>query len=146
MTRQEFIDSVNSFYDLIDFCQNEDIDITDDVYDSCYLNDIIIDCIKEMNDWEDVLSLVRSIPRGCEFYREDGYGGYEDAYPYFEDYKRDVIRYMDNMDSWDEEDEEIEEVEDEDLPHEYKAWRSECVEQEEDIEISSFMAVLGRAS
>lgn len=148
MTRQEFIDSVNSFYDLICFCQDECIyDLLDDIYDADYLNEIIIDSIREMRDWEQVRDFVNGIPAGCEYYREDGYGGFEDALPFLNDYKDDAIRHMDNNDLWDEEEDEDldEEMDDEDEePNEYI--EAPVKIEEEDIEITSFMAVLGRAS
>lgn len=143
MTRQEFIEEVNSFGDLMCFCQDEHIDICDDIYDADYLNHIILDCVRQMRDWESIRDFVKDIPPGYCFYREDGYGGYEDADYFFNDYKTDVMRYMDNNNAWDEEDEDNDEDIDDDLEVD---WQTDKSVADDDIETSSFMAVLGRAS
>lgn len=145
MTRQEFVENVTSFGELIDFCQEEQIDTCDDIYDAEYINDIILENIREMCDWEQIRDFISGIPAGCDYYREDGYGGYEDAGYYFEDYKHDVLRYMDDTASWDEEDED-DNPEDEDADEQVCYYTSECEESEDDIETHSFMDVLGRAS
>lgn len=80
MTRQEFIEGVNSFGDLISFCVDEGIDdLCNDVYDAEYLNEILLETIGNMRDWEEIRGLLANIPTRCDYYREDGYGGYEDA-------------------------------------------------------------------
>lgn len=141
MTRQEFIEDVNSFGALISFCQDESIDICDDIYDAEYFNEFILEIISQMRDWEDVRGYLSGIPVRCSYYCEDGYGSYEDADYMFDDYKQDVIRYMDDTASWDEEDEDeqgYDDAEDYSPPHR--------AEPEEEIETHSFMTVLGRAS
>lgn len=106
MTRQEFIEGVNSFGDLISFCVDEGIDdLCNDVYDAEYLNEILLETIGNMRDWEEIRGLLANIPTRCDYYREDGYGGYEDADYSFDDYKNEVLRHMDENEAWDEEEE-----------------------------------------
>lgn len=135
MTRQEFIEEVTSFGDLIMFCQDNGIDICDDIYDADYLNEIILDLARTSRNWLDLRDLVKDIPTDSLYYREDGYGSYEDADYCFDDYKEDVLLHMDSYADWDEEDEE-----EDCAPSTYAS------DEEEEIEDSSFMEILGRAS
>lgn len=116
MTRTEFIEDVNSFYELIEFCQDERIDYCDDLITSDYANQIILERLREFDNWEDAWRYLDEIPQECEYYREDGYGSLESADDMFEDYKQDVIDHMDTHElwdgQWDEEYEEYEEYED----------------------------------
>lgn len=146
MTRQEFIEDVNSFCDLFNFCSEEGIDgIFDDIYDAEYLNDILMETISNMRDWEEVRGLLANIPTRCDYYREDGYGGYEDADYSFDDYKNEVLRYMDANGTWDEDEEDTEDNIEVDVDEDTDGWFAPA-DIEEDIETNSFMAVLGRAS
>lgn len=154
MTRQEFIEDVNSFGDLIEFCSDEGIDdICNDIFDAISVNDIVLDYIKSLADWEEARRFLIDIPVGCDYYREDGYGGFEDAEYLFDDYKTDVIRNMDASCSWDEED-SSDEYEDEDEETEwdsaeaqsYDAQQIKFKSEEDDIETTSFISILGRVS
>lgn len=146
MTRQEFIEGVNSFGDLISFCVDEGIDdLCNDVYDAEYLNEILLETIGNMRDWEEIRSLLANIPTRCDYYREDGYGGYEDADYSFDDYKNEVLRHMDENEAWDEEEENVEDDIEEDTDEDADDWFAPA-DIEEDIETDSFIAVLGRAS
>ncbi len=67
MTRQEFIEGVNSFGDLISFCVDEGIDdLCNDVYDAEYLNEILLETIGNMRDWEEIRGLLANIPTRCD--------------------------------------------------------------------------------
>lgn len=146
MTRQEFIEDVNSFSDLVSFCVDEGIeDLCDDVYEAGYINDILMESIGNMRDWEEVRDLLVNIPTRCDYYREDGYGGYEDADYSFDDYKNEVLQYMDENGTWDEDEEDADDDIGEDADEGAGDWFVPR-DTEEDIETGSFMAVLGRAS
>lgn len=140
MTRQEFIDDVNSYGELISVCRDYGIDVCDDVYDTDYINEIIVEAVRQMQDWTWIKDFVKDIPSDSSYYREDGYGSYEDAEYCFDDYKNDVLRQMDANGNWDEDDDEWDEWidEKEDLA-------GPTTETEEEIETDSFIAVLGRA-
>ena len=146
MTRQEFIEDVNSFGDLVSFCVDEGIeDLCGDVYDAGYLNDILIESIGNMRDWEEVRDFLMNIPTRCDYYREDGYGGYEDADYSFDDYKNEVLQHMDENEAWDEDEEDADDDIGEDADEGAGDWFVPR-DTEEDIETNSFMAVLGRVS
>ncbi len=114
MTRQEFIDDITTWSELIDFCHDENIDYCDNVYSDERYNDHINDELEDTarnEGWQDVRDWLTSLPSGYDYYIEDGYGEWEvaddDA---FDDIRGEVIEYMDNNDYWDEdEEEEIEE-------------------------------------
>lgn len=139
MTRQEFLDDVNSFSDLIDFCCDERIDYCYDIYDAYNLNEILMERIADMSDWTDVRGLLRDIPTGYDYYREDGYGGFEAADDYFDDYKDEVLRHMDRNGGWDEDEEDDEE---------YEEYESDDAmgEDDADIDDTSFMAAVGKVA
>lgn len=112
MTRQEFIDDIRYWSDLIDFCSDNGCDYCEDIYDSDAWNDYVNDDVAEMarNDgWRDILSVLQGYDEisGYDYYRRNDYGewiGLDDDD--FESYKDDVCEWMDNNDYWDEEDEE----------------------------------------
>lgn len=135
MTRQEFIEDVNSFGELLSICTDYGIDICDDIYDADYFGSYVLEIVHEMRDWEQIRDFLKEIPSNTSYYREDGYGGFEDAEEYFDNYKNDVLREMDATNSWDEEDDDYTEDGD----------NGDINADVEEIEINSFMAVLGRA-
>lgn len=107
MTRTEFLNGVNDFEDLKDFCLDEDCDICDDVYDE-YDRDGYIDErlseIAEENSWDELRDILAAIPTGYDYYRCDGrvdWVGLDNTD--FEAYKDDVLAWMDNGDYWEEE-------------------------------------------
>lgn len=116
MTRNEFLENVTSFYDLKDFCNDEDCNLLEDVYDEEGRDDFINDCLMDWardDSWQDLYNRLDSIPTGYDWYRYDDYGDWcslddED----FEEYKNDVLEWADNNDIWDN-DEEDDEEEDE---------------------------------
>lgn len=91
------------------------------------------------------VAFLANIPTRCDYYREDGYGGYEDADYSFDDYKNEVLRHMDENEAWDEEEENVEDDIEEDTDEDADDWFAPA-DIEEDIETDSFIAVLGRAS
>lgn len=116
MTKQEFIEEVNSFPELIEFCRTNRIDVCDDIIYGASLNDYIISVARGFDSWISVLEYLSGIPTGFEFYRIDGYGHPAEAESMFDIYKSDVLQVMDISQQWDgedpEEDEEECEIED----------------------------------
>lgn len=110
MTRQEFIDDVNSFQDLIEFCRENNLDTCDDVIDGAWLNEYVMRTITGYDTWTSVLEYLSRIPAGFEYYRINGYGCPEEAESMFEYYKHDVMVAMDNLCEWDEEEEVTEAI------------------------------------
>ena len=112
MTRQEFIDNIHYWSELIEFCSDNGCDYCEDIYDSDAWNDYVNDDVAEMarNDgWRDILGVLQEYDElsGYDYYRRNDYGewiGLDDDD--FESYKDDVCGWMDDNDYWDEEDEE----------------------------------------
>lgn len=118
MTRTEFIENVQSWYDLIDFCYGEGCNYCDDVYDDerkdDYFNDDLVEMARDADSWQDMLSNLNDIPEGYDYYIRDDYGDWRGASnDDFDEYKDDVLRWADNHDVWDEE--EVDEDEDEEI-------------------------------
>lgn len=116
MTKQEFIEKVNSFPELIEFCRINRIAICDDIIYGDSLNDYILSETRGFDSWIGVLEYLSRIPTGFEFYRIDGYGYPAEAESMFDIYKGDALQTMDLLQEWDEEypeeDEEGCEIED----------------------------------
>lgn len=115
MTRQEFLDDVCSFDELRDFCYDNDCTICDDIYDDDskddYINEHLSDMADDADSWQSLYRTLEDIPTGYDYYRLDDYGdfnGLDDDD--FEDYKNDVLEWMDDGEYW-EEDEDPEEEE-----------------------------------
>lgn len=130
MTRQEFFDDVYDFRELKDFCYDNDCGICDDVYDDASKDEYIDDHLSDMADnaesWQSLYRTLDDIPTGYDYYRLDDYGdfnGLDDDD--FEDYKNDVLEWMDDNEYWDE---------DEDDEEEYFPPEEEYSEEEDDEE------------
>lgn len=111
MLRQDFIDNITSWWELIDFCSDEDCDICENIYDDDakdeYINDRLVDWAREYN-WRDLYDILGGVPDDASYYHLDDYGDFEslDNYSDFEAYKQDVLEWMDDMERWDDDDEE----------------------------------------
>lgn len=113
MTRQEFIDEVNSFGDLIDFCNDNDCYECENVYYQDSFDDYINDCLSDWarNDgWRDLRDRLNDIPTGYDWYDIENLCGLDDDD--FDDYKDDVLSWADDHDVWDEPDDDDEVVDD----------------------------------
>lgn len=135
MTRQDFIDGVTTWGELLDFCYNEDCDICEDIVDNDTMSEEIDEELYEVareRSWRDVRDLLNEINTDYDYYRRDGGLSYiplDDSD--FDDYKDDVIEWMDNNGYW-EDDEEDEEY---DGPFQYDGdFAPDDTEYEEDEE------------
>ena len=124
MTRHEFIEEIDSWEDLIQFCNSyNDCYICDDVYNS-YDKDEYIDsnfyglCREEC--WTAVRDYLNEIPTGSDYYKNSG--SYLDWIELdsddFEEYKQDALNWGDDNDIWDEEESDEEEEELDPVPEE----------------------------
>lgn len=117
MTRREFIEEVNDFDDLTRFCWNNDCCICEYIRDGEQFDDYIWESIRDWDySWEnlrDWLDGLPSVNRYDYVDTEDECRVLDDDD--FQDYKRQVLEWMDENDYWDEPDEE--EIE-EDMPRE----------------------------
>lgn len=149
MTRSEFLECITDFWDLKVFCDENGINICDDVIDRDSFDEIIIDRIRDRGcfvDWREVYRFLHDLPDGAAYYIENGYGEFEEAFDNdFDDYKQQVLEYMDDQDEWDPEDGEEdveEEIADDDCILTYRP-----AEEPADMEITEeeFYMVIGRA-
>lgn len=114
MTRQEFIDDVTTWYELLEFCYDEDCNICEDIVDSDmydeYIDDELYDKIRNSGDkWWEIKDWLNGIPTGYDYYdryNECGVDEYD-----FDHYKDDVLDWGDSNEVWDEDEEEEEDFE-----------------------------------
>lgn len=118
MTRQEFIDDVTTWCDLLTFCSDEDCDLCEDIVDSDYYNEYINDNLVDLarnNDWTDLRDRLNEFydNSGYDYYLWDDYygqyNGIDNDDAIFEDYKLRVLNWMDEGDYWPDGDEDEEE-------------------------------------
>lgn len=113
MTRQEFIDDVTTWSDLLGFCDDYDCSVCEDVYTEenkdDRLNDNLVGMARNANNWEELLVTLSDIPTGYDYYIRNGYDEFRQADDDdFDAYKDDVLEWMDDRAYWDEYDEEEE--------------------------------------
>ena len=155
MTRTEFIERVNDFDSLIQFCYDNQLDFCDDVHDkeSAYLmiNEMVRDMVDNGENWESIRNFVCGIEPDCDYYIYDE-GGFVDADAMYDIYWGDVLNYMSGHGLWDEE-EDDDEYDDEDDEEEYDEedyWSDEYApaadeEDFEEISEDDFLMVIGKA-
>lgn len=68
MTRNQFIEEVNCWSELIDFCYDYDCDYCEDVYNEDSKNDYfdseLVDYARSAENWQDMLGYLQDIPTG----------------------------------------------------------------------------------
>lgn len=121
MTRNEFIENVQDFGDLITFCYDEGCNYTEDIYDEEGMDEFVdnelYDITRNAGErWYNIRDILNDIQTGYGYYRIYSISEivplYDDD---FEDYKCDVMDWGDANDVWehDEESEETTELEEE---------------------------------
>lgn len=119
MTRSEFINDITRWWELIDFCRDvgcevcEDIVCADDL-DRCIEDDVENSAHDGMS-WEDIRDRLNDIETRYEYYLNDGYIIYNglNSEEDFDEYKDEVLDWMDSYGDWDEEDTEDDDFVDE---------------------------------
>lgn len=114
MTRDEFINEVNCWSELLDWCYDYDCSYCEDVYteDSKdgYFDDDLVDMARNAGSWRDMLDELNDIPTGYDYYIRNDYGEWRGADDDdFDSYKDDILEWGDDNDVWDEDEEEDEE-------------------------------------
>lgn len=137
MTREDFIENIQSWEDLINFCSDYGCDYCEDVYDDDqmddYINETLVDMARNSDGWRDLRNMLNDIPTGYDYYIRDEYDEFREADDdEFEDYKSSVIEWGDNGDVWDE-DEEEDYYDDEDEEPAPSMSTSESNNEEEDV-------------
>lgn len=132
MTRQIFIDTINDWSELIDFCNDNDCDVCVDIFDGCSMDEEInnaIDGYVRDYDWYNLRDMLNDIPTGYDYYCQNSsfdWDGMDEND--FRNYKDDVITWMDNEGYWDEEEDNYEE---EDLSYEDEQEDAPPIEEED---------------
>ena len=116
MTRTEFQEDVTSWWDLVDFCRENDCYYCDDIYDDDskddYINSMLSDMARNADCWRDLLDTLEAVPTGYDFYRKNEYDEfYEADDDDFDSYKQDVLEWGDDNDVWDPDEEDAEDDE-----------------------------------
>jgi len=118
MTANEFLENVNSYYDLKDFCSETGCDYCDNILDDDSLDEEVDYALSEYRrdyNWREIRDLLSDIPTGYDWYRCDGsfdYVGLDDSD--FDDIKDEVYEWALNNGYFDDEvDEDEEEYEEE---------------------------------
>ena len=86
MTRQYFIDNINYWSELLEFCSDEDCDVCEDIYSEDARDDCIDEELVDMarnNNWREMYNILDSIPGGYDYYRPV-------SYTHLDVYKRQV--------------------------------------------------------
>lgn len=152
MTRRDFLDNITTWWELIDFCRDEECDICDDIVDEDgrdeEVEEDLADNIRNTS-WKDILHWLNDIPTGGEYYRRDGMFDYVemDNYGDFDEYKDEVLEWMDDGNYWDDDEEEDEdegEEELEDSPFDEES-EADAEDDEEDLfDEAAFLEVIGK--
>lgn len=123
MTRQEFIDNVVSWPELLEFCSDNECGECDNVYDADQRDESIdrnlVSMARGAEGWSDLYHILDDIPVGYDYYEDtdaDGWRGLDD-YDDFQRYKEYVAEWMDNGEYWDDEYEEDDEEEQSGTPY-----------------------------
>lgn len=133
MTRQEFIDDVTTWPELIEFCDDEECDYCDDIYSDesydSYVNDELSDMCRN-ESWQDVKEWLDGLPEGYDYYIKYNDGEWAGAGDEnFDSYKDDILEYMDDGEYWDEDEEE-------EALYEYHDPEDDIPVEEEDISVA----------
>lgn len=107
MTRDEFIEDVNDWYDLRMFCdENGCYECTDilskDEVDE-HINNSLRDIVDNVGNWEELLERLLDFPTYDGFFVRDDYGGFRELdEDDFDSYKESVLGWADNEELFDE--------------------------------------------
>ena len=106
MTRDEFIEEINSFSDLINWCSENNCDVCSDIWYCDSYDEWVSQKIEELgsdgSSWQYIRDRLNSMESGFDWYRMDRYGdfvGIDDDD--FEDYKDAALEWGDDTDIWD---------------------------------------------
>lgn len=137
MTRQDFIERVNNWSGLLDFCRDEDCDICEDIYSEDDMDEYINDNLRYLAgdcSWWDLRDILNDIPTDAEYYYKESDTEWKDLYDEdFEDYKERVLQWMDEGEYWDDDDEEYFEEENPPLDDEEENFENLIPIEDEDI-------------
>lgn len=109
MTRQEFLDEITTWYDLIEWCNNHGCSYCDNIYSDEardeYINDNLVDMARD-NDWYDLRDILCGLPTGYDYWLRDEYGDWYGVDDEFAEYFDEVLEWADENNEFDESEEE----------------------------------------
>lgn len=145
MTREAFLEVVNTWSELISLCEEYDCDecarVRDtEMYDD-YMNSELFNRVRDEIDWEDIKSWLEDAPQGYDYYDYDElydrFSGLDEED--FRRYKGYVLSWMENEGVFEEEedeyDEETDDEADEDTSLQEYEPDYECEPPEEPVSI-----------
>lgn len=111
MTRQDFINDIEFWCELIDFCNDNGCYECEDIYDSEQRDDFLneeVENIARNETWREMLETLQGFADGSgyDYYIKDNYGdfvGLDDND--FDAYKSEVLDWGDRYDIWDDDEE-----------------------------------------
>lgn len=110
MTRQEWIDDITDFSDLINFCEENGYqdDTARSIFCDYDLDSWVEDDIRDCDyGWRSLRDSLSDIPDGYDWYRRDGFFDYVGlTQDDFDDWKSDVLSELDDDDFFEDEEEE----------------------------------------
>lgn len=136
MTRAEFINDITSIWDLVNFCEDNDLEeFVEDIVDDDGRDDRLDEYLREnagrYDSWSEVLDILYNVPTGFDFYRycssDEIRGCDNDDY---EELKNRVLTHCNRYDLFDEDEDEDE---DEDYDEEYEDEKDDDVTNPEDM-------------
>lgn len=148
MTRQEFLDSIESFSDLISFCNENDgyQEYTQNIYCNEDYDMEICRRISEYSDndrWEDIRNWLDSLPCGCDYYEYDDDWGEWTGLEHEDLHERvhELAQELDEDGFFDDEveEQEADAVNEEPTP---QTENTKPVEEENDLDMDDFMSII----
>ena len=145
MTANEFLENVNDYYDLKDFCSEIGCEYCDDIVDDDTLDEDVEYALGEYRrdySWREIRDLLNDIPTGYDWYRCDGsfdYVGLDDSD--FEDSKDKVYEWALNNGYFDDEADEDEEYDDEVVEDDFYEEPEDDPVADEDFSVADLMGM-----
>ncbi len=111
MTRQEFIENITTWSELLDFCYDNDSNVCEDIISYDTMDEEIESDLQEEvgnRSWRDIRDLLSDINTNYDYYRRDGMFDYcpMDDDSDFDEYKDVVLDWMDDNGYWDDEEDD----------------------------------------
>ena len=145
MTANEFLENVNDYYDLKDFCSEVGCEYCDDIVDDDTLDEDVEYALAEYRrdyNWREIRDVLNGIPTGYDWYRCDGsfdYVGLDDSD--FEDSKDEVYEWALNNGYFDDEVDEDGEYDDEVVEDGFYEEPEEDPVADEDFSVADLMGM-----
>lgn len=145
MTRNDFLNDVTEWWELLDFCSDEGCNICEDIIDSDQLDEYVEEDIRDTNySWRDIRDSLSEIPTGYGYYRMNGsfdYDGMDEND--FDSYKEDVLEWGDNNGVWEDEPDDEDDFDTDTMFNEEDSEPDESPVEDEDFSIGELMGFCG---